>query len=178
MELQNVIEKRRSIRRYTTDEVPMEDVRACIEAGILAPSWKNSQTARYHVVTSKEKLAEVKKMGLPEFNANNVENAPVLIVMSFVSNRSGFEKDGTPTNELENGWGAYDLGLATQNMILKATELGYGTLIMGIRDEAKLRELLDIDEKETIVSVIGLGKGDIEPTMPKRKSVEDVSTFK
>lgn len=70
------------------------------------------------------------------------------------------------------------MGLATQNMILKATELGYGTLIMGIRDEAKLRELLDIDEKEIIVSVIGLGKGDIEPTMPKRKSVEDVATFK
>ena len=63
-------------------------------------------------------------------------------------------------------------------MILKATELGYGTLIMGIRDEAKLRELLDIDEKETIVSVIGLGKGDIDPTMPKRKSVEDIATFK
>ena len=38
--------------------------------------------------------------------------------------------------------------------------------------------IVDIDEKETIVSVIGLGKGDIDPTMPKRKSVEDIATFK
>ena len=28
-----------------------------------------------------------------------------LIVTAIVLNRSGYEKDGTPTNELGNGWG-------------------------------------------------------------------------
>ena len=177
MELNQAIETRRSIRRYKEEEVSLEDIKKCIEAGILAPSWKNSQTARYHVVTSKEVLAQLKKEALPEFNATNVQNAPVLIVMSYISNRSGYEKDGTPTNELGNTWGAYDLGLATQNMLLKATELGLGTLVMGIRDEAKIRTILEIPENEAIVSVIGLGKPDIEPSMPKRKCIEDVTTF-
>ena len=68
-------------------------------------------------------------------------------------------------------------GLANQNLILKATELGLGTLVMGIRDERAIRDLLEIPVQETIVSVIGVGYPDIEPSMPKRKTIEEVSTF-
>ena len=68
-------------------------------------------------------------------------------------------------------------GNSAQNLILKATELGLGTLVMGIRDEKAIRELLNIPAQETIVSVIGIGYPDIEPTMPKRKTLEEVSTF-
>ena len=45
-------------------------------------------------------------------------------------------------------------------MILKATELGLATLIMGIRDEKKIREMLNIPTEEIIVAVIALGIGD------------------
>lgn len=48
---------------------------------------------------------------------------------------------------------------------------------MGIRDERTIRELLEIPAQETIVSVIGVGYPDIEPDMPKRKTIEEVSTF-
>ena len=69
------------------------------------------------------------------------------------------------------------LGLHNQNMILKATELGLSTLIMGIRDENKIREMLNIPAEETIVSVIALGYKDIEVDRPKRKSVDDICKF-
>ena len=59
----------------------------------------------------------------------------------------------------------------------KATELGLRTLVMGIRDERTIREFLEIPAQETIVSVIGVGYPDIEPSMPKRKTIEEVSTF-
>ena len=36
----------------------------------------------------------------------------------------------------------YDLGLANENLLLKAAEMGIGTLVMGIRDEKKLHEIL------------------------------------
>lgn len=45
-----------------------------------------------------------------------------------------------------NGWGCYDLGLQNENFVLKAAELGYGTLIMGLRDGEQLRKVLDIPE--------------------------------
>ena len=38
----------------------------------------------------------------------------------------------------------YDLGLQNENLVLKAWELGYGTVIMGLRTGDKLREILSL----------------------------------
>ena len=84
MELTHVLEARRSIRKYEYKPVRREDIEQMIQAATLAPSWKNSQTARYHVVTSEAMLQEIKENCLPEFNRNNAQNAPVLIICSFV----------------------------------------------------------------------------------------------
>lgn len=173
MELQDVLEKRRSIRKYKDKEVSDEDIRLLIQAAILAPSWKNSQVTRYYVVKSAEMLKSIKET-LPEFNQQNVKDAPVLIISTIVLNRSGFDRDGTPSNELGNGWGCYDCGLHNMNILLKATELGLSTLVMGLRDEKNIRRLLKIPDNEKVISVIGLGYGDIEPEMPKRKHVDDI----
>lgn len=94
-----------------------------------------------------------------------------------VENSSGFNPDGEPTNELGNGWGFYDLGLNNENLILKARDMGLDTLVMGIRDADKIREMLTISQDETIVSVIALGYGTQEPKMPKRKAAEDIVKF-
>ena len=47
MELQSALENRKSIRSYLSKDVEPEKLTALIEAASLAPSWKNSQTARY-----------------------------------------------------------------------------------------------------------------------------------
>lgn len=178
MEFQKVIAERRSVRRYDPEKkVDKAVVREIIEAAILAPSWKNSQTARYHCLMSEDIKKKMREECLPAFNAKNVEDAPVLIVSTFVKNRSGFEKDGTPSNEAGNGWGFFDLGMHNENLVLKAKELGLDTVVMGIRDENKIRDLLAIDEEEVIVTVIGLGYGIKEPEMPKRKTVDDITKF-
>ncbi|GFI42183.1 hypothetical protein IMSAGC017_02230 [Thomasclavelia cocleata] len=177
MELDTIINTRRSIRKYKNQPIEIEKVKKIIKAAVEAESWKNSQTARYHIITSKELLIEFKKTCLPEFNQENCKDAPVLIVSTFIKNRSGFERDGTASNELGNGWGCYDLGIHNQNLILKATELGIGSLIMGIRDEKKIRTLLNIPASEIIVSVIALGVSDIEPERPKRKNIDEICKF-
>ena len=172
MEFDALLEQRRSIRRYQAQPVGKEQIEQMIEAAIQAPTWKNSQTGRYHVVMSQPLLDQLKEQGLARFN-----DAPVLIVTTFVKDRSGFEKNGQPSNELGNGWGCYDLGLQNMNLLLKAEELGLSTLVMGIRDAEAIRRLLGIDEAETIVSVISVGYRDIDPQKPLRKSVDDVASF-
>ncbi len=174
MELNEVLMKRRSIRKYKTNKVKDEDIHEMIQAAIYAPSWKNSQVARYYVVKSDEMLDKVKNT-LPEFNYNNVKDAPVLIVTTYVTNRSGYNRDGTPTNEVGNGWGCYDCGMHHMNLLLKAEELGLSTLVMGIRDEVQLKELLSIEDNEDVLSVIAVGYKDIEVEMPKRKTVEEIT---
>ena len=91
--------------------------------------------------------------------------------------RSGFKQDGTPENELGNGWGCYDLGLQNANLILKAEEAGYGTLVIGIRDADSIRSLLSIPENEIIVSVIAVGIPADEPKRPARKETEEIVKF-
>lgn len=178
MELKEVMERRRSIRAYQADKkVSKEALEEMIQAAILAPTWKNSQTGRYYVVTSDEKVQEVREKGLPAFNQKNTKDASAYIVATYVKTRSGFTREGVAENEVGEGWGCYDLGLQTENMLLKAEELGLGTLVMGIRDGAGLREVLGIPETEEVVSVISVGYKDIFPNMPKRKSVEDIAKF-
>lgn len=140
MELQSALENRKSIRSYLSKDVEPEKLTALIEAASLAPSWKNSQTARYYVIHTPEKLEQIRAT-LPEFNRKNCEQAPALIITTVVLNRSGYERNGEPTNELGNGWGFYDCGLGSMALLLKATELGLSTLVMGIRDAAKVRLL-------------------------------------
>lgn len=60
MELNQVLEARRSIRHYQDQPVDLTLIGQMIEAAILSPSWKNSQTARYHVVSSPEMLKKIK----------------------------------------------------------------------------------------------------------------------
>src|SRR5699024_5255814 len=114
--------------------------------------WKNSQVTRYYVAQSEEALKRVRE-ALPEFNRNNTKDAPVLIVSTIVKSRSGYNVDGTASNELEDGWGCYDCGMQNMNLLLKASELGLGTLVMGIRDAGKLKEVFEIPEEEIVVSV-------------------------
>lgn len=165
MELQSALENRKSIRSYLSKDVEPEKLTALIEAASLAPSWKNSQTARYYVIHTPEKLEQIRAT-LPEFNRKNCEQAPALIITTVVLNRSGYERNGEPTNELGNGWGFYDCGLGSMALLLKATELGLSTLVMGIRDAAKISEILEIPENEAVVSVISVGYSDADPERP------------
>lgn len=178
MDFTELVASRRSIRAYKADKpVDNATILEIIKFAQQAPSWKNSQTGRYYVVTTPDKLAEVKEKSLPEFNQNNCKDAPALIISTFVKTRSGFDRDGSAVNELGDEWGAYDLGLQNSLLILKARELGLDTLIMGIRDEKAIREALSIPETEEVVAVISLGYRDIEPEMPKRKETEAIVKF-
>lgn len=176
MELQQCLTERRSIRKYKDTPVTQEQIKELIGAAILAPSWKNSQVSRYYVTDTLEKTKQFLPC-LPEFNQNNIQNAPVVIVSTVVKNRSGFERDGSFSTPLENGWQYFDNGLQVQNICLKAQELGLGTLIMGIYDHEKIREFFHIPDTEEIVAVLSVGYADIHPEMPKRKSVEEICTF-
>ncbi len=177
MELSECIENRRSIRRYLNKPVDREIIKALIKAASDAPSWKNSQVSRYYVVDR----PETKEAFLPclaEFNQKNVKDAPVIIVSTVVKNRSGFERDGSYTTHLKDGFQYFDNGLQVENLCLKAYDLGLGTLIMGIYDNEAIRTFFAIPDNEEVVAVIGVGYADIAPEQPMRKGIEEIVHFK
>lgn len=176
MELDVCMNGRRSVRKYLDKPVSRELIKEVMKAAQKAPSWKNSQVSRYYVVDSEETRQRLLDC-LPDFNKKNVQNAPVLIVTTVVRGRSGFERDGSYSSHLKDGFQYFDNGLQVENLCLKAWELGLGTLIMGLYDEAAIRECLQVPDTQEIVTVIGMGYGDIEPQMPKRRDIEEVVTF-
>ena len=172
MELKNAIFGRRSIRKYAPCVVKREEIEELVACAQAAPSWKNSQTARFYVALSDEARASVRD-GLASFNRERTENVGAFIVTTVVHGISGYMGDGSCTH-LGNGFECFDNGLAVQNLLLRAHEMGYGTLIMGLYKENKLREILGIPDLENIVTVIALGKADVSPEMPERNEIKDI----
>lgn len=177
MELTTCIESRRSIRRYLDKPVDREIIKALIKAANDAPSWKNSQVSRYYVV-DRPQTKEAFLPCLAEFNQKNVKDAPVIIVSTVIKNRSGFERDGSYSTHLKEGFQYFDNGLQVENLCLKAFDLGLGTLIMGIYDNDAIRTFFDIPENEEVVAVIGVGYADIPPEQPMRKGMDEIVKFK
>ena len=178
MELNEILKKRRSIRKYAKGSGITPDlIKECIAAAMEAPSWKNTETARYHAVMSPDKISDIREKCFGTWNYQCTENIQALVVATFVKNISGYQKDGTPDNELENGWGIYDAGLQNSVFILKAAECGADSLVMGIRNADAIREILEIPENEIILSVIALGERSETPERPHRKAVDDIVKF-
>ena len=176
MEFVELVKERRSVRSYReTDNISADDLKQIIACALLAPSWKNSETGRYYAAISKEGIEAVRSC-LPDFNQNSTTNAAYLIAC-FKKDISGFS-NGVPVDENGNCWGAYDLGLQNAYLLLKAKELGYDTLVMGLRDEKGLKEIFNIPDDEIIMAVIAIGKRNGEIVLKPRKDVDEVLTIK
>ena len=170
-----VLTSRRSIRSYdATKTISEAEVRTLMAAVQEAPSWANQQPTKYYVAMSPEKLAAVKD--IIGGNKRNVKDAPVLIVSTFERGKSGFFQ-GNPANEVGDGWGAYDNGLSNCYLVLQARAMGFDTLIMGMRDADKLRQLFNIPENEAVMAVIALGYRAAQPVQPRHRPFDDVVKF-
>lgn len=179
MQLINGIKERRSIRKYKSDKVSMDTIEKIIDAARYAPSWKNSQTARYYVILDEKIKDDIAENGTMNFskNKNNINSAPVLVVLSTVDKISGYNPDGSPTTDKGSHWQSFDAGIACEAFCLSAYEYGLGTLIMGIYDENKVKEILGLPDNESVSALIALGYPDEEPNAPKRKEIEEITKF-
>ena len=178
MTAKDCIKGRRSIRKFKEQPIDRELLSEIIETASYAPSWKHTQITRYIAVTGelKDKLAAECTSAYPK-NGEIIMQAPMLIVVTYIKGRSGFECDGSFSTAKEGSWQMFDAGVAAQTFCLAAYEQGIGSVIMGIFDEAKAASLLNIPEEREIVALIPIGYPDEEPVAPRRKPVEDLLSF-
>ena len=102
----------------------------------------------------------------------------MLIAQTFLTGRSGFNRDGTYNTDREDGWQYYDCGIAAQTLCLAAHDLGLGTVIMGVFDRKGLEEYLQLPEGQELMALIALGWPADEPAAPKRKDVETLLSYR
>ena len=167
-----IITSRRSIRRYHQDDVPEPVLQDILEAVRWSPSWANTQCWEIVVVRDgkvKEQLQAVLSQKNPASLA--IVNTPVVLAICGKSNVSGFYKGESITKF--GDWKLYDLGLATQNVLLAAASHGLGTVVVGAFDHDEASKILGLPENVEVITLIPLGYPDHEPGPPQRKTLED-----
>lgn len=180
MEFLECVKGRRSIRKFEDKKVDHSVMEAVVAAAAYAPSWKNTQTARYLMVEDRkmmDELAENCVMGF-EHNAEIIKNAPALVLLTSVTRRSGYERDGSFSTSKKDNWEAFDAGIAAQTFCLAAYEQGLGTVIMGIFDEEKTGAAVQLPEGQRVAAMIAVGYPAQAPEAPKRKTVEELLSFR
>lgn len=178
MNVTECIKTRRSIRRYKADPVDHSIIDSIVLSASYSPSWKNTQTARYTAIEDKSLLFEIAEKYTPDYNSKIIRQAPLLMAVTFVKGRCGYERDGSFTTKKGDRWQMFDAGIACQSFCLAAWDKGLGTVIMGVFDEDGISRLLEIPEDQELAALIAAGYPDIEPEAPRRKTVEQLLQYR
>lgn len=148
MELEEVLQKRRSVRKFTQEAVPEELIDKLLHAAMSGPSACNRQPWEFWVVTEPETLEKLRKAS----RFTNYEAKLAIIVAGNLSRALPMQ--------LSEYW-IQDCSAATENILLRATDLGLGGVWCGIhpqkRPVERVRELLGMTEKQIPLNIIFLG---------------------
>ena len=176
MDAMECISSRRSIRKFTNQPITKEIVKKIVQASSYEKKKKNTQTVRYCLILDAAKKREIAQNCVMDFklNQNTIENAPALVVLSSVTMRSGYEKDGSFSTDKGMHWQSFDAGISAQTFCLAAHDLGLGTVIMGIFDEKKISEVISLPHDQQISALIAIGWPVESPNIPKRKTVDEL----
>ena len=110
--------KRRSIRRYTNDDVPEEMIKTILEAAMNAPSAGNEQPWHFMVIKNKETL---KTLAGASPYARMLKDSPLVIIVC-----------GDLNLEKHRGYWILDCSAATENILIEVAALNLGAVWLGI----------------------------------------------
>ncbi len=148
METVEAIRKRCSLKAYISEKpVEPEKIRAILDAACLAPSARNTQPWRFVVVQGREAVESLVEAAFFGSGAA-VKHAPVIIVVC-ARPEDDVVIDGKP-------YYLFDVGLAVENMLLAATDLGLVTHPMASFNEAEVKRILHIPDNFRVVIVTPL----------------------
>ena len=180
MDAQTCILTRRSVRKFTDEPVSRELLEKVVALAAYAPSWKNTQISRYIAIEDPAVKQEiVDRFCLPGTNNPSIiASCPVLIAQTFLTGRSGFNRDGTYNTQWKDAWQYFDCGVAAQTFCLAAHDLGLASVILGGLLREELETYLQLPEGQRLMAFIALGWPAGEPAAPRRKEVADLLTYR
>jgi len=169
----DIIRTRRSVRKYEDAPVSDDNLNTVLEAVKWAPSWANTQCWEIIVVKDpaiKQQLqATLPAKGQPATQA--VVQAPVLLAVCGKLESSGYYK-GQVTTKFGD-WFMFDLGIACENLCLAAHSLGLATVMVGLFDQDKAKEILQVPAGYELAVLIPLGYPAGKTAAPKRREVAE-----
>ena len=174
MNFTEIAETRQSCRDYDESRVvEQEKLDAILNSARLAPSACNGQPYHFSVCrgqAAKEVAAATAGLGMNKFAVQ----APVLIVVS----EEPYCKSAAMGAKLKgNDYRSIDIGITTAYLTAEADSQGLGTCIMGWLDDAKIREICNLDGAVRLVIALGYPKEGDPMRKKVRKDMAELVSF-
>jgi len=160
-----------SCRDFLPEEIPEEDIVKLLEAAVAAPTGGSLQPWRFVVAANRELRQGLARAA---HNQGFVALAPVVVAVCALPDVSGHHYG-------ERGRSLYciqDTAAAAQNLLLAATEMGYGSCWVGAFDEQRVTRVLDLPRGWRPVALIPLGRAASKPQRTGRMDVGKVTLWK
>jgi len=161
MELLNVINSRRSIRKYRKEPVSDRLVNEILEAGRWAPSGLNNQPWRFAVI--KDEGIKKQLSSLTHYSRIILDSDFCIAVFYNISAGYHREKD------------IMSIGACIQNMLLYSHYLGIGSVWLGEiqKNKDKINEILNIESTNEFMALIAFGYPD-EQVSSERLKINEI----
>ncbi|MDO4478684.1 MAG: nitroreductase family protein [Lachnospiraceae bacterium] len=156
MELKEVLLKRRSVRKFSDQDVSREFIDELLHAAMSGPSACNATPWEFYVIKNQEVLQKLQ--GATQYAHINAHLA--IIVVGNLSRALPMQ--------LAPFW-VQDCSAATENILLRAVDLGLGAVWCGIhpqkRAEKKVGDVLGLSPKQVPLNIIYIGYPAESPEM-------------
>jgi nitroreductase len=168
-----VVENRRSVRKFKEADIPQDDITKILDAARLAPSTNNTQPWRFVVVREQ---ATKELLTIVAGNQRFIANANAIIVA--IADKQASCCPGNPSQ-----WHVLDTMIATEHVVLAATALGYGSCWIAMLDSRntdnvkEVKNALRIPESASVVALVLLGVSDETPPPISRKTLEEMAFY-
>jgi nitroreductase len=195
MEFKDIINNRRSIRKYKPGALPEHVIDELIAAAAVAPSGLNLQPWRFVAVQNEAARRLVAQATPSRF----VADAPLILVCCTDMQVLPTAKDRMKELEaagavdkataslygsdefarnLPEWWAMQQLtmytAIAVTHLILKATDLGLGSCWVGHFDEAKVKAAVGLDARHSVTALLPVGYAGQEPAARPRLPAGDL----
>lgn len=164
METLQAIFTRRSVRAYTKEPIPDEIFRRVLEAGRATASGGNVQPWGFVLVHLPERLVALRSL------APGIIGEPTAVICICLDVQRAVELGGAGGEQV--AW--LSVGLAAQNLLLAAHDLGLGACPVASFHQAGISIFLNLPTGVQPILLITLGYPAIKPTPPGRRPLSDI----
>ncbi len=149
----SVIHQRKSVRKFTTQELDKETLTQIVKAGMAAPTAANKQPWAFVTITDRKILDQL---------ADNLQYAKMLKTAPAAIIVIGLPQEALPGKDAE--YWIQDCSAASQNILLATEALGLGAVWTGVYPNIErvsfVQKELGLSEEQIPLNVIALGHPD------------------
>jgi len=160
MNFDQTLNNRRALRTLGEIEISEEDIKELARAASLAPSCYNKQPWRYVFVREEQQLQKLVQ-AMPQGNQAWATNASMIIGV--------FANKNNDCIVGSREYYQFDTGMATCNLLLKATEMGLVAHPIAGFDQDQCADILNIPEESELITLLVVGKkvDEIDDNLPE-----------